>query len=127
MECECPNECHAAYKVPAHCEKCETKCDAVGSEFCYQFEKPKEEEPKPPRYLPDVIDAVMALLPAGSDLWGTLEDIKGSAMSAPPEGMGLWWSRFCGAVEKALPYPPETDWQREVFRVVTQKEPPSAL
>jgi hypothetical protein len=77
------------------------------------------------RYLPDVIDEVLAVLPPDSDIIAALNDIKGSAKYAAPEIQQHWWLEFCDELDGSLPHPPQTDWQRQVYRIVTQSEPPA--
>lgn len=75
------------------------------------------------RYLPDIIDKVIALIPKEEDPRGIkpqLESVKDSALYAPPEGQAIWWQRFAEILNYNLPYPPVEPWQMEIHSLITQ-------
>jgi hypothetical protein len=78
-----------------------------------------------PRDPVDVIDAVLDLIPeTWAELRRKLEYVKNDAGFVAPECVGIVWRRLADALQ-ILPWPPTEDWHRDVYRVVTMKEPPS--
>ena len=81
---------------------------------------------KPKRRTPDVvIDQMLVHIPASmGELIDELNRVKETACYTAPECWGEIWSMMAYALQKVLPYPPKEDWQKEVYKIITQKEPP---
>ncbi len=76
------------------------------------------------RDIQKVIDQVLGHLPEEYERTASrLRSFKESANYCPPEEMGHWWENMMVVLNSELPVPPETDWQKEIYRIVTQKEP----
>jgi hypothetical protein len=72
------------------------------------------------RYLPAVLDKVLQVIPAGEGLLRLqLEKVKTSAMYTPPESMHYQWSRAAVILNEHLNWPPEEDWEKNVFVTFT--------
>ena len=81
----------------------------------------------PERDPTEVIDRMLAQIPVDEQaMCALLEHIKDCAPYRPPEDQTMTWAEIASACHRHLPYPPETKWQREVYRIVTTKEPPRA-
>lgn len=79
------------------------------------------------RGLKTIIETVIALIPPDDplELKAPLTDMADSVKYAAPEMMQMWWNEFCEVLEVHMPYPPIEEWQRSIFRLVTESEPPS--
>ena len=51
-----------------------------------------------------------------------LKDNRSSACYVPPEEQMHWWREDSLNLNDQLPFPPETDWQKEVYKIFTGKE-----
>lgn len=75
----------------------------------------------------EVIDTVLAKLPEGYPaLRARLEKIKSNSRYRAPEleGQRDTWIEVGNALNENLPFPPKEDWQKDIFRIITGKEPP---
>ena len=78
-----------------------------------------------PRDIKKIIDKVIEQLPDGEyeRLISRLNSYKDSSDYCPPEEMSHWWNTLAITLNSELPIQPETEWQKEIYRIVTQKEP----
>lgn len=71
----------------------------------------------------EVIEAVLKHVPESmSDLRANLQKVARDAAYSPPEDQRVSWLSLARLLNEALPIPPETEWQKEIYRIVTKKE-----
>jgi len=77
------------------------------------------------RDIKEVIDKVIEQIPDGEHerLISRLKSFKHSSDYCPPDQMYHWWGMLAVTLNSELPIQPETEWQKEIYRIVTQKEP----
>lgn len=74
-----------------------------------------------------VINAILAKVPAGfGSVARRLENVREASAYRPPDGQWPTWRDISDVLNSELPFPPVDDWQKDVFRIVTGKEPPAA-
>ena len=74
------------------------------------------------RNIADVIDRIIAEIPPpnGAEIL-RLTKIKLDSGYNPPECRRKDWIRLCEYLNERFPYPPETDWQRRILDITTDK------
>lgn len=83
---------------------------------------------KTERNATEVIDSVLALLPESMvSLKKYLLVVKDSAGYVPPDENHLVWYSICSVLNHELPIPPVEDWQKEIYRIVTLKDPNTGM
>lgn len=71
----------------------------------------------------EVIEAVLQHVPENMPaLRANLQKVARDSAFLPPEGKGVAWLQMAMLLSESLPFPPETEWQKEIYRIVTMKE-----
>ena len=73
----------------------------------------------------EVIKAVLEKVPVEeTDLRACLNKVLQDAAYLAPEDAQVVWVWMGHILNAALPMPPKEEWQKEIYRIVTMKEPP---
>jgi hypothetical protein len=73
----------------------------------------------------EVIDQILGQVPkALTALRGKLEKIKDNSCYRPPEFQTPTWEELKQLLNLMLPIPPQTEWEKQIYRIVVMKEPP---
>ena len=72
-----------------------------------------------------VIDEVLAHVPENMiELRRKLKRVQDNTFFCAPECLRKVWLELAHVLSGALPMPPQTDWQKRIFEIVTMKEAP---
>lgn len=77
------------------------------------------------RYLPEVIDKILTVIPATEvSMIRAFESVKSSAAFSAPENIGMWWRRGAGVMSEFISQDESywSDWQREVVKIWMNEE-----
>ena len=76
------------------------------------------------RDIVEIIDQIILKIPkTGYErLISRLSSFKSSALYSPPESMHYWWDTLSITLNSELNYPPITEWQKEVYKIITMKD-----
>lgn len=74
-----------------------------------------------PRYLVDVLNEILKIIPEGENK-AALEDNMSSAAFCAPEGMGLWWRESADSLADLFGDGiPKNDWQFQAASIFSGK------
>lgn len=79
------------------------------------------------RYLPDVIDKMIAEIPKEeTEIITYLERCLDSARYAAPEVMSVWWDEVADILDDNLPSPAKcNEWQTKITSIFTNEPTPT--
>jgi hypothetical protein len=96
------------------------RCATIAERTTEMSEASKERDPV------EVIAAVLKQVPQElTNLRAEIERLAENSAYFPPEYKWPIWVKLRNLLNVVLSWPPSTEWEKEIYRIVVQKEPPA--